>query len=364
MSKILVIEDEFLIRENLLERLGAEGFDTLGAENGSDGIKLAIADKPDLIICDVMMPEVDGYQVLKTLRQNPNTAAVPFIFLTAKADKAALRQGMELGADDYLTKPFTKTELLGAIATRLEKHAIVAQHFEEELVGFVQGITDALPEELLNPVYQIFSLTQKLVEEHEEIKPQEILATAENINGATMYLHRLMENFVIYSKLKALTINSQEVGILGDCRTSNPNEIVMSVARQKATQYNREADLRLDMARAGIKVAEHDLKKIVEEIVDNAFKFSETGTPVNITATIEDDIYCLIIANSGCSMTLEQIASIGACRQFEREFYEQQGLGLGLIIAKRLCELHDGQLTIKTAKNAPTTTVCIELKCA
>lgn len=364
MSKILVIEDEFLIRENLIERLGAEGFDTLGAENGSDGIKLAIADKPDLIICDVMMPEVDGYEVLKTLRQNPNTAAVPFIFLTAKADKAALRQGMELGADDYLTKPFTKTELLGAVATRLEKHAVVAQHFEEELVGFVQGITDVLPEELLNPVYQIFSLTQKLVEEHEEIKPQEILATAENINGATMYLHRLMENFVIYSKLKALTINSQEVELLSDCRTSNPNEIVTSVARQKATQYNRESDLRLDIARAGIKIAEHDLKKIVEEIVDNAFKFSETGTPVDITATIEDDMYRLMIANSGCSMTLEQIASIGACRQFEREFYEQQGLGLGLIIAKRLCELHDGQLTIKTAKNSPTTTVCIELKCA
>ncbi|KJH73323.1 hybrid sensor histidine kinase/response regulator [Aliterella atlantica] len=364
MSKILVIEDEFLIRENLLERLGAEGFDTLGAENGSDGIKLAIADKPDLIICDVMMPEVDGYEVLKTLRQNPNTAAVPFIFLTAKADKAALRQGMELGADDYLTKPFTKTELLGAVATRLEKHAVVAQHFEEELVGFVQGITDVLPEELLNPVYQIFSLTQKLVEEHEEIQPQEILATAENINGATMYLHRLMENFVIYSKLKALTINSQEVEILNDCRTSNPNEIVASVARQKATQYNREADLRVNVARAGVKIAEHDLKKIVEEIVDNAFKFSETGTFVDIKATIEDDIYFLTIANSGCSMTLEQIASIGACRQFEREFYEQQGLGLGLIIAKRLCELHNGQLTIKTAKNAPTTTVCIEFKCA
>ena len=364
MSKILVIEDEFLIRENLLERLGSEGFDTVGAENGVDGVKLALADRPDLIICDVMMPELDGYGVLRTLRQNPNTAAIPFIFLTAKADKAALRQGMELGADDYLTKPFTKTELLGAIATRLEKHAVVAQHFEEELVSFVQSITDALPEELLNPIYQIFSLTQKLKEEHESIAPQEILATAENINESTTYLHRLMENFIIYSKLKSLNLNSKEVEILSDCRTSNPNTVIMDVATQKATQYGREADLTLNIARAGVKIAEQDLRKISEELIDNAFKFSEAGTPVQVKATVDNDVFQLTIANSGCAMTLEQIASIGACRQFEREFYEQQGLGLGLVIAKRLTELHDGQLTISTAKTAPTTTVWIELKCA
>lgn len=364
MNKILVIEDEFLIRENLLERLGAEGFDTVGAENGLDGVKLAIADRPDLIICDVMMPELDGYEVLKTLRQNPNTAAIPFIFLTAKADKSALRQGMELGADDYLTKPFTKTELLGAIATRLEKHAVVAQHFEEELVSFVQSITDALPEELLNPIYQIFNLTQKLVDEHDSIAPQEILSTAEDINKSTMYLHRLMENFIIYSKLKALNLNSQEVEVLSDCRTSNPNTVIMDVATQKATQYEREADLTLNIARAGVKIAEQDLRKIGEEIIDNAFKFSEAGTPVQIKATIDNDIFQLTVVITGCAMTLKQIASISACRQFEREFYEQQGLGLGLVIAKRLTELHDGQLTIHTAKTAPTTTVSIELKCA
>jgi len=364
MNKILVIEDEFLIRENLLERLGAEGFDTIGAENGLDGVKLALADRPDLIICDVMMPELDGYGVLRTLRQNPNTAAIPFIFLTAKADKSALRQGMELGADDYLTKPFTKTELLGAIATRLEKHAVVAQHFEEELVSFVQSITDALPEELLNPIYQIFSLTQKLADEHDSIAPQEILAAAANINESTMYLHRLMENFIIYSQLKSLNLNSQEVKVLSDCRTSTPNTVIMDVATQKATQYGREADLTLNIARAGVKIAEQDLRKIGEEIIDNAFKFSEAGSPVQIKATVDNDIFQLTIASIGCTMTLEQIASIGACRQFEREFYEQQGLGLGLVIAKRLTELHDGQLTIQTAKTAPTTTVCIELKCA
>ncbi len=107
MKKILVIEDEEFVRENIVELLDAEGFEVIGAEDGRMGLNLAKAMVPDLILCDVMMPELDGYGVLTALRQDSILAAVPFIFLTAKAAKADLRQGMELGADDYLTTPFT-----------------------------------------------------------------------------------------------------------------------------------------------------------------------------------------------------------------------------------------------------------------
>ena len=129
MKKILVIEDEELVRENILEFLDAEGLAGIGATNGYNGIDLAKVEKPDLIICDVMMPGLDGYTVLKTLRQETTFATTPFIFLTAKAAKADFRQGMELGADDYLTKPFTRAELLGAIATRFKKQ----QQYRSEL---------------------------------------------------------------------------------------------------------------------------------------------------------------------------------------------------------------------------------------
>ncbi|MEQ8957831.1 MAG: EAL domain-containing protein [Coleofasciculus sp. C2-GNP5-27] len=129
MKKILVIEDEELVRENILEFLDAEGLTGIGATNGYKGIDLAKVEKPDLIICDVMMPGLDGYTVLKTLRQETTFATTPFIFLTAKAAKADFRQGMELGADDYLTKPFTRAELLGAIATRFKKQ----QQYRSEL---------------------------------------------------------------------------------------------------------------------------------------------------------------------------------------------------------------------------------------
>jgi diguanylate cyclase (GGDEF)-like protein len=133
MTKILVIEDEEFIRANILQILQFEDFDTLEAANGLTGIQSAQEQIPDLILCDVMMPQLDGYGVLTALRQDSATASIPFIFLTAKASRADLRQGMQLGADDYLTKPFTADELLGAIATRLEKQAVTTQHYTTEL---------------------------------------------------------------------------------------------------------------------------------------------------------------------------------------------------------------------------------------
>ncbi len=133
MKKILVIEDEDSVRENILELLDAEGFEAISAENGRLGVDLAKAMVPDLILCDVMMPELDGFGVLAALRQEPVMESTPFIFLTAKAAKTDFRQGMELGADDYLTKPFTRAELLGAIAMRLKKQAAVQDRYHSEL---------------------------------------------------------------------------------------------------------------------------------------------------------------------------------------------------------------------------------------
>ncbi len=128
MTKILVIEDEVAVRENLLELLEAENFETIEAENGKIGIEKAICETPDLILCDLMMPEMDGYGVLTSIRSEPTTATIPFIFLTAKSAKCDFRQGMDLGADDYITKPFTRAELLSAIISRLSKQALLRKY--------------------------------------------------------------------------------------------------------------------------------------------------------------------------------------------------------------------------------------------
>ena len=132
MAKILVIEDELFIRENIVELLEAEGHAVFSTDNGILGILWAKENKPDLVICDVMMPEISGHEVLTEMREIPETALIPFIFLTALSDKNDIRTGMELGADDYLTKPFTRKELLNAIDSRLLKQAKLMKQYNEE----------------------------------------------------------------------------------------------------------------------------------------------------------------------------------------------------------------------------------------
>ena len=134
-NKILLIEDNPDVRENTVELLELSDFEVIAAENGREGVKLAKEILPDLIICDIMMPELDGYGVLQILGKQPQTAAIPFIFLTAKADKDDFRKGMTLGADDYLTKPFDETDLLNAIENRLNKYNLFKQNFEQSADG-------------------------------------------------------------------------------------------------------------------------------------------------------------------------------------------------------------------------------------
>lgn len=133
MTKILVIEDEQPVRKMIVRMLKRQDFAVIEAENGVRGVQMALSEVPDLILCDIQMPELDGYQVLKTLRQNSLMATIPFIFLTARSEKADFRAGMELGADDYVTKPFTQAELLGAITARLQKQAAIKQPFTQAL---------------------------------------------------------------------------------------------------------------------------------------------------------------------------------------------------------------------------------------
>ncbi len=355
MKKILVIEDEEQIQDNLQEILEFEEFETIAAENGLVGIQLAKLCNPDLIICDVMMPELDGYGVLTALRQNVSTATIPLIFLTAKADKSDLRQGMELGADDYLTKPFTPAELLSAIFTRLEKQAAIVQQSEAKLENLRSSITLSLPHELYTPLQGILGLSELLIDEAGSIQVPEITEIAEDIHASGKRLYRLIQNFLLYAQLEITAVDQEKVYLLRKERTHLTKSAIEEVAIQKAKQKQREADLQLELQNVAVQISEANLKKITEELIDNALKYSPVDTPIHIVGVHKINIFLLSVTNCGRGMTAEQITNLGAYMQFDRKLYEQEGSGLGLTIAKRLVELHGGELTIESLLGEKTT---------
>jgi len=139
---ILVIDDNTDIRENTAEILELAGYKTFTAENGKQGVEVAVREKPSVIVCDIMMPELDGYGVLHMLRKNPDTQNIPFIFLTAKTERSDFRKGMEMGADDYITKPFEDIELLNAVEIRLKKSEILDGKYAASPQGLNQFLKD------------------------------------------------------------------------------------------------------------------------------------------------------------------------------------------------------------------------------
>jgi CheY-like chemotaxis protein len=143
MKKILLIEDNKDVRENTAEILQLAQYNVVTAVNGKEGVELAKKEKPDLIICDIMMPVLDGHGALHLLSKNEETASIPFIFLTAKAERGDFRKGMEMGADDYLTKPFDDVELLNAIESRLKKNEILKKEFTKNFAGISDFINEA-----------------------------------------------------------------------------------------------------------------------------------------------------------------------------------------------------------------------------
>lgn len=177
MKKILIIEDNEEVRDNILEILEVSNYNVFTAENGKAGVELAVTQVPDLIVCDIMMPVLDGYGVLHLLSKNEATSSIPFIFLTAKSEKSDLRKAMELGADDYLTKPFDGTELLKAVKVRLEKTALLKKNYNntsEELDEFIKTAKQSGNIRLISEEREIVCYKKKHILYTEGTRPKSV----------------------------------------------------------------------------------------------------------------------------------------------------------------------------------------------
>jgi signal transduction histidine kinase len=354
MKKILVIDDEEWLREMIQLALQQHGFEVIEAANGADGIELARKQLPDLILCDINMSKVDGYLTLSSLRGEASTAAIPFILMTGLADNASMRHGMELGADDYLPKPFTTEGLYAAVDARLKKAQTIRDEAERKLAHLRDNISLMMPHEMRTPLNGIISNAELLAQSAATLKPADVAEIGQEIHSSSERLARLIENFLIYAQLELIAADPKNVNALRTGRTEHPQELIKKRATAQAAQANRLSDLSFELADIPVPIAEEYFSKITDELLQNAFKFSMAGSPVRVTLAEAFNAITLSVSDRGRGFTAEQINRIGAYMQFDRKLHEQQGLGLGLTIAKRLVELHGGKFSIVSDQESGT----------
>jgi len=347
MSKILIVEDEKDVRTTIIDLLESAGYTIISAQDGKQALKILDYEMPDLVISDIMMPDVDGYQLLDYFHKLPGASTVPFIFLSAKADITDLRKGMTLGADDYLMKPFRVKELLQSVETQLKKKERLDKKFDD----IFMDISAYVPHELRTPLIPIIGYAELITEGIDELGKEEISDMANKIKLSSNRLHKTIEKFIRYSSIRLKLSSKETTNELAKTTINSPGVILEYTCHRMMKEALREKDLKLEVADAPLRISETDFEFIVEELLENAIKFSGPGMEISVKGSLNDNMYELNITDHGRGMTKDQITNIIPFVQHGRNKFQQQGNGLGLVSVKNLMTLYGGGIKITSEIN-------------
>jgi len=367
-AMILVVDDNPTNVEVLSNYLTKFGFRVFTARSGEKALELLQSIAPDLILLDVVMPGIDGFETCEQIKRSDATKEIPVIFMTALSDTLDKIRGFELGAVDYITKPFQREEVLARVKTHLtvqllQKHLQLKNADLEAALTRERAMLDelrlslslSLPHELRTPLTVILGFSSFLTNQNQLPAPQQIFEYGTAIYRNGLRLHRLVENALLYANLKLIKYTSHEALPPQREQPCNIKNILKNAAQERAKETSRSEDLRLSISDAFVKSSPTNFEKIITELIDNAFKFSRSGSPVTIQMNVSKAVCAISITDEGRGMKPEQIAHIGAYMQFGRKQQEQQGSGLGLVIAYLLTELEGGVLHIESQPDVGTT---------
>lgn len=362
-STILVIDDDDTIRDNISDLLSWDDYYVITAKNGQQGLRLALEIRPHLILCDIMMPDMDGYEVLQNLRSSPTISTTPFIFLTALSDREHVRRGMKIGADDYLSKPFSASELLATVHARLQRLEDIQAEYEQELEMARKSFTQMVAHELRTPLISIVMVQEMIAKRAEQLTPLQIQELMTTMESGTRRLRHLVEQVVFMNQLETRLLNEQIIqdnGILINLKhllKESVNTAQLFVYRNKPNHVNlslpeNDYHLRGDFAA---------LKQALAEIISNAINFSPPSEPVDVMVEEKKSNWISItVRDFGVGIPRDKIALAQMeFQQINREKQEQQGLGLGLPLAQRIVSVHKGELQIKSVEEQGTEVMII-----
>ena len=362
MTKILLVEDEAPLRGEVAEWLTFEDYEVIQAADGQAGVEAVFKHLPDLIICDIMMPRLDGYGVLLETNSNPETVGTPFIFMTARASQDDLREGMTSGADDYITKPFTRQELLNAIQKQLDKramrqqyHELQIQHIQQELVHEQEQrvgkakLVGMFSHDFRNPLATILSSNSLLRDYADRLDEQRRLTHLSRIEASVRQLLQMLDDMLIVSQMEAGSLQFKPEPL-------NISRIIQNIVDEHQTINSEVCTVTFESHVSGSVMTDVRLiRQIASNIVSNAVKYSLLGGEVLVTLEEYDSQYLLTVRDHGIGISPEDQQRLFNAFQRGSNVGSIAGTGLGLAIVSQALSIISGSIQIESEVGKGTT---------
>jgi two-component system sensor histidine kinase/response regulator len=341
MKTILLIDDCQQLRTSFSMALRLNGYHVIEAESGVEGLEMARKHLPDLILSDIHMPGGDGSTLLRDIRHDSELKSRQVVLMTGRPDLVTPRKGMEEGADDFLVKPVSLQALLSCLKARFSRASISWRVEDQMLAQLRSWVPPHLPHEFFTPLAGIIGLMEILRDDFSTLTSAEVNDMHNQVYQSALRLHRTLRNYLLILDLQ--TVSSQPVPPFLSSRELEKS--IQGGVDQALRQNERREDVTVRLDACSISVKAGDLTHIVEELVDNACKFSRQETPVNVELRADGR---LIVTDRGRGLTAEEIIRIGAFQQFDRKRFEQQGLGLGLVLVQKLVVLCKAEFSMNS----------------
>ncbi len=364
MFKILVIEDEEMLRRDVTEWLTFEGYEVFTAVDGVDGVNAAAIHLPDLIICDIMMPRLDGYGVLLDIRTNSLTQMTPFIFTTARAGHDDIRNGMNQGADDYLTKPFARLELLQAVQNQIKKKAAYEREKQRQIevwrVAFEQEHEQRLlkakmvgmfSHDFRNPLTTIMSSIGIVRDYADRLDEQRRLIHLNRAEASVRQLVQMLDEMLFLSQIDSNSLSIQ-------METVSVEDLLQLLVNEFQTLHNTTHKLLFESKFPNPILSDTRLlRQIVTNLISNAIKYSPDGGEVSISLDTYEGGYRLTVQDHGIGIPEVDQSRMFDAFQRGSNVKEMQGTGLGLVIVKQAVDLLGGSVRLESQVGVGTTII-------
>lgn len=364
LARILVIEDDAAVLSGVRDTLELAGYQVTVSANALEALQQLERFIPDLILCDVMMPRMNGYELYEAVRARPELTEVPFIFLTAKGTKKDIHRGKELGVDDYLVKPFDENDLLVVIRNKLQRRAELEQSRQRQMAELKLNILTTLNHEFRTPLTHITTYLEVLQEQNPSLQSDEFRSYVEVIHAGTERLQRLVRDFILLAEMQ-----TGETKLAFESRAEVSQELASLIytASQRFAAAAQARQIKIEVCLPAeplpdIRLDREYLGEAINRLVENALKFSPPGRgPITLRAEANTDWVEVEVEDHGVGIKPAHLQSIFQLfYQSQRHTREQQGIGSGLTIALELVRLHGGRLRAKSELGAGSTFI-IEL---